>query len=373
MHSLTNHSKWYRLSLSESHHTPRYIQRDCICREWPNVLGTPAIVEHILRLCSLHLCPFLDATLRMASDKTSLDEIPRAASKFNRQNNQRAIYRSTQHPHAVLSRSSTLVVLRPLPLRLPSRPHHPLPRPTLHSDLDLLRCPRHRCSRRSPLRMALRPLQFPTRKPSHPLPHHLSNTPQPIGTTNELLYGLMVNTIPGHKNPVGASVYGTIAGDAWYRAQYLLQDQKLGHYMHIPPRAVFFSQLFGSFIGVPINYGCIRWVLNTKRDYLDGTKVDPNHVWTGQNFLWNLSVGTQYVLIVSPPLLFPIRMDLLTSHRALNACSQCHYTVPSPGASSSAPSSRPSSTPCIDSSPEQNSTSGTRPSSSPRWRTLWAI
>jgi hypothetical protein len=115
----------------------------------------------------------------------------------------------------------------------------------------------------------------------------------------------MVNTIPGHKNPVGASVYGTIAGDAWYRAQYLLQDQKLGHYMHIPPRAVFFSQLFGSFIGVPINYGCIRWVLNTKRDYLDGTKVDPNHVWTGQNFLWNLSVGTQYVLIVNPPLLFP--------------------------------------------------------------------
>jgi hypothetical protein len=59
----------------------------------------------------------------------------------------------------------------------------------------------------------------------------------------------MVNSIKGHKSPVGAMVYGTIAGDAWYRAQMMLRDQKLGHYMHIPPRTVFFSQLFGSFLG----------------------------------------------------------------------------------------------------------------------------
>lgn len=108
----------------------------------------------------------------------------------------------------------------------------------------------------------------------------------------------MVNCVSGHKNPAGASVYGAIAGDAWYRAQVMLQDQKLGHYMHIPPRAVFFSQIFGSFIGVPINYGVIRWVLNTKSEFLAGTKIDPTHQWTGQMLAQYLTVGVQYVLIV---------------------------------------------------------------------------
>jgi hypothetical protein len=36
----------------------------------------------------------------------------------------------------------------------------------------------------------------------------------------------MVNSVKGYKNPVGASTYGAIAGDAWYRAMYMLQDQK---------------------------------------------------------------------------------------------------------------------------------------------------
>jgi hypothetical protein len=51
----------------------------------------------------------------------------------------------------------------------------------------------------------------------------LSNFQLAIGTTNELLYGLMVNSVGGFKNPVGATVYGSIAGNAWYRAQYNLQ------------------------------------------------------------------------------------------------------------------------------------------------------
>ena len=103
----------------------------------------------------------------------------------------------------------------------------------------------------------------------------------------------------GIRTPVGAMVYGSIAGDAWYRAQYLLQDQKIGHYMHIPPRAVFFSQIFGSFIGVPINYGVIRWILNTKAEYLTGRRIDPLHQWTGQDLHNSLTVATQYVLIVN--------------------------------------------------------------------------
>ncbi|RDL38670.1 Uncharacterized protein BP5553_03010 [Venustampulla echinocandica] len=120
---------------------------------------------------------------------------------------------------------------------------------------------------------------------------------RPIGTVNELFYGLMVNAVSGYKNPVGAFVYSTIAGDAWYRAQIMLQDQKLGHYMHIPPKALFFSQIFGSVIGVPINYAVVRWVLDTKADFLSGAKIDPTHQWTGQSLASSLTIGVQYVLI----------------------------------------------------------------------------
>ena len=74
---------------------------------------------------------------------------------------------------------------------------------------------------------------------------------------------------------------------------------KIGHYMHVPPRDVFFSQVFGSFLGIPINYAVIRWVLDTKRDYLTGDKVDPTHQWTGQEIASGLTTSAQYVMIVS--------------------------------------------------------------------------
>jgi hypothetical protein len=109
----------------------------------------------------------------------------------------------------------------------------------------------------------------------------------------------MVNAVKGYKNPTGATVYSSIAGDAWYRAQYMLQDQKIGHYMHVPPRTVFFSQLFGSFIGIPINYGVIRWVLSTKTSFLNGSVDDPNHQWTGQSITQAYTTSVQYVLVVS--------------------------------------------------------------------------
>ncbi|KAG9237072.1 OPT oligopeptide transporter protein-domain-containing protein [Amylocarpus encephaloides] len=133
----------------------------------------------------------------------------------------------------------------------------------------------------------------------------LSNFQLPIGTFNELIYGIMVNAVPGHKNPCGATIYSSIAGDAWYRAQLMLQDQKIGHYMHIPPRAVFFSQVFGCFIGVPINYGVIRWVLTTRSDYISGKVSDPTHQWTGQSLATSLTTSVQYVL-VGPTRLFTL-------------------------------------------------------------------
>jgi len=138
----------------------------------------------------------------------------------------------------------------------------------------------------------------------------ISNFQLPIGTFNELLYGVMISAVGGHKNPTGAIVYSSIAGDAWYRAQYMLQDQKIGHYMHIPPRDTFFSQIFGCTIGIPINYAVVRWVIDTKRDYITGVKTDPTHQWTGQDLQSSLSTSVQYVLVVS----FSIAQFLFSSY-----------------------------------------------------------
>lgn len=99
---------------------------------------------------------------------------------------------------------------------------------------------------------------------------------------------------------------------------------KIGHYMHVPPKDVFFSQVFGSFLGIPINYAVIRWVLDTKADLLTGKEVDPTHQWTGQEIASGLTTAAQYVMIVSfhhprnPDFKIPL---LLTLERDQNVCS----------------------------------------------------
>lgn len=81
---------------------------------------------------------------------------------------------------------------------------------------------------------------------------------------------------------------------------------EIGHYMHILPRTVFFSQIFGTILGVPVNYGVIRWIINTKGDYLTGAKKDPLNRWTGQNIQSSNTLGVQYA-VVGPKALFAER------------------------------------------------------------------
>ncbi|KAG2181569.1 hypothetical protein INT44_008384 [Umbelopsis vinacea] len=126
-----------------------------------------------------------------------------------------------------------------------------------------------------------------------------------IGTFNELIYGYMLNANGNSRHPIGSLVYRVVAGQCWYRAQTILQDMKIGHYNHVAPRDVFWSQIIGNVIGVPINYAVIRWVIDTKRDFLDGTKKDPLNQWTGQNPISYNSQAVQYGL-VGPSRLFEL-------------------------------------------------------------------
>lgn len=124
----------------------------------------------------------------------------------------------------------------------------------------------------------------------------LSNFQLAIGTFNELFYGYMAQNIKAI-HPVSAVVFGAISGSAWYRAQYHLLCMRLGFYIHLPPKAVFFSQVYGEFIGVPFNYIALRWVLDTKREFLDGTKEDPLHQWTGQTITSYHTNAINYVIL----------------------------------------------------------------------------
>ncbi|RLV94925.1 putative ATP-dependent RNA helicase [Spathaspora sp. JA1] len=130
----------------------------------------------------------------------------------------------------------------------------------------------------------------------------ISNFQLAIGTFNELVYGYMIQHASS-KHPAGALVFGSIAGNAWYRAQFHLECMRLGFYNHLPPKAVFFSQLFGEIIGIPINYLALRWVLSTKREYLTGGKIDPLHQWTGQTISASHTNAIQYV-VLGPSRLF---------------------------------------------------------------------
>src|ERR1700730_12299663 len=100
----------------------------------------------------------------------------------------------------------------------------------------------------------------------------ISNYQVQVGVFNELLFGYMA---PG-LYPTASLFYRCLAAETWYRAQSILLDMKLGHYMMIPPRVsmisgmnnrkhtllqlspvlqlVFFSQVFGTFLGSPVNY-----------------------------------------------------------------------------------------------------------------------
>lgn len=130
----------------------------------------------------------------------------------------------------------------------------------------------------------------------------LSNFQLAIGTFNELIYGYMIQNVP-KRHPVGALVFGSIAGDAWYRAQFHLDSLRLGFYNHLPPRYVFLAQLFGELIGIPINYVAVQWIIGLKRPYLDGSKVDPGHQWTGQAISASHTNAIQYV-VLGPTRLF---------------------------------------------------------------------
>ncbi|KAK7717645.1 hypothetical protein SLS64_003140 [Diaporthe eres] len=113
----------------------------------------------------------------------------------------------------------------------------------------------------------------------------------------------MIEAKGSNRHPLGQLAYRIISGNTWYDSRAVLEDQKIGHYLHIPPRDVIGIQIIANMISLPVNYGVMRWVLATKYDYLTGKLDDPSGQWTAQDFTSYNTEGIMYAL-VGPKKLF---------------------------------------------------------------------
>ncbi|CAG8637295.1 2519_t:CDS:2, partial [Scutellospora calospora] len=85
--------------------------------------------------------------------------------------------------------------------------------------------------------------------------------------------------LPGY--PIANIYFKTYGYMSLYQCLLFVQDLKLGHYMKIPPKNMFISQIWGTFVGVIVNYWILQLIIDKKRSYLDGTEQDPTGQWTG--------------------------------------------------------------------------------------------
>ncbi|CAG8652084.1 3835_t:CDS:10 [Cetraspora pellucida] len=104
----------------------------------------------------------------------------------------------------------------------------------------------------------------------------VSNNQVGLNVITEMICGYIFPGLPI------ANVYFKCYGYmAMYQCLSFVSDLKLGHYMKIPPKAMFTAQLWGTIVGAFINYWILQLIIYAKRPFLDGTMRDPTGQWTG--------------------------------------------------------------------------------------------
>ncbi|KAH9939612.1 OPT oligopeptide transporter [Epithele typhae] len=88
-------------------------------------------------------------------------------------------------------------------------------------------------------------------------------TNQQIGLNvfTELIVGY---ALPGH--PIAMMIFKTYGYITMYQALSFTQDFKLGHYMKVPPRAMFWAQVFATIIGGTVQLGVQAWMFTNIPD-----------------------------------------------------------------------------------------------------------
>ncbi|CAI2183352.1 8547_t:CDS:10, partial [Funneliformis geosporum] len=101
-----------------------------------------------------------------------------------------------------------------------------------------------------------------------------SNTQLGLNVITEMVCGYL---IPG--NPIANVYFKAYGYVALLQCLLFLSDLKLGHYMKIPPRYMFISQIYATVIGGFVNYWVCQLIIQIKRPFLDGTTNDPTGRW----------------------------------------------------------------------------------------------
>jgi hypothetical protein len=96
-------------------------------------------------------------------------------------------------------------------------------------------------------------------------------------------------------------IYGWIA---LVQALLYVQDQKLAHYLHLPPRATFRAQMLGCLIGSFVSLGMINWQMSVVPDLCVPGQKDlltcPYYVSRSLTFIGLILISRlDYFLLVS--------------------------------------------------------------------------
>ncbi|KAF9434053.1 hypothetical protein BGZ76_008652 [Entomortierella beljakovae] len=77
--------------------------------------------------------------------------------------------------------------------------------------------------------------------------------------------------LPGH--PIANVTFKTLGYISMSQAMTFTSDLKLGHYMKIPPRSMFWAQLLGTMIAGIINLSTANWLLNSQEGVCETNKT----------------------------------------------------------------------------------------------------
>ncbi|KAI3840430.1 hypothetical protein MKX03_029897 [Papaver bracteatum] len=108
-----------------------------------------------------------------------------------------------------------------------------------------------------------------------------------LNIITEYVIGLI---IPGQ--PVANICFKTYGYISMTQALTFLQDFKLGHYMKIPPRAMFMAQVVGTVIAALVYLGTAWWLIETVPNFCNTKLLPANSPWTcpGDHVFYDASV-----------------------------------------------------------------------------------
>ncbi|KAJ4980997.1 hypothetical protein NE237_031834 [Protea cynaroides] len=108
-----------------------------------------------------------------------------------------------------------------------------------------------------------------------------------LNVITELIIGYLY---PGR--PVANVAFKTYGYISMVQSVFFLSDLKLGHYMKIPPRAMFVVQMAGTLVNNMVTLGTAWWLLNTVDNICDVSLLPKGSPWTcpGDNVFYSASI-----------------------------------------------------------------------------------